>query len=74
MSAQFIQEELFKPFKTTKINGMGIGMYEARQYVHELGGRIEVESEVGAGTVMRVLLPLSEEPDRVGRDATAATE
>ena len=37
---------------------MGIGTYEARQYVSELGGRIEVESREGHGTVFRVLLPL----------------
>jgi putative PEP-CTERM system histidine kinase len=73
MSGQFIQDELFKPFRTTKINGMGIGMYETRQYVHELGGRIEVESEEGVGTVMRVLLPLCGQADRRGRNATAAT-
>ncbi len=57
MSRQFIRERLFKPFQTTKDAGMGIGAYEAFQYVSELGGRIDVESEPGRGTRMTVWLP-----------------
>ena len=49
---------LFRPFESTKSTGMGIGTYEARQYVQELGGRIEVESRESRGTVFRVTLPL----------------
>jgi putative PEP-CTERM system histidine kinase len=58
MSEQFMQYHLFKPFESTKSTGMGIGTYEARQYVRELGGRIEVESRETHGTVVRVMLPL----------------
>jgi len=57
MSGEFIREQLFKPFRSTKVTGMGIGAYESQQYVSELGGRITVESTVGAGTRMRVILP-----------------
>lgn len=57
MSDRFIREQLFKPFESTKPAGMGIGTYEAQQYVQELGGRIEVESCVSRGTTFRVLLP-----------------
>jgi putative PEP-CTERM system histidine kinase len=58
MSEQFIRHQLFKPFESTKPTGMGIGTYEASQYVRELGGRIEVESRESHGTVFRVMLPL----------------
>lgn len=58
MSAQFIRERLFKPFQTTKKAGMGIGAYEALQYINELGGKIDVESEPGHGTRMIVRLPV----------------
>lgn len=57
MSAEFVRERLFKPFQTTKANGMGIGAYESRQYVAALGGNIEVQSEPGVGTKVRVVLP-----------------
>jgi putative PEP-CTERM system histidine kinase len=57
MSEEFVREHLFKPFRTTKAAGMGIGAYESQQYVAELGGRIGVESRPGAGTRMRVYLP-----------------
>lgn len=57
MSREFIREQLFKPFRSTKTTGMGIGAYESQQYVTELGGRITVESTVGVGTRMRVYLP-----------------
>lgn len=59
MSAEFIRDRLFKPFQTTKSNGMGIGVFEARQYLRELGGDIVVESEPGAGTTIDLLLPLA---------------
>ncbi len=57
MSSEFIREQLFKPFRSTKSTGMGIGAYESQQYVNELGGRIAVESTVGVGTRMKVILP-----------------
>ncbi len=51
MSREFIQNNLFKPFKTTKgSKGMGIGVYEAREIIKAIGGRIEVASEPQAGT------------------------
>lgn len=60
MSADFIRDRLFKPFQTTKQTGMGIGAYESRQYIQELGGEIHVESEENVGTRFRVRLPLLE--------------
>ncbi len=70
MSPEFVRERLFKPFQTTKPAGMGIGAYESFQYVHELGGKISVDSEVGVGTQVSLLLPLTEVgtemPSRVG--------
>ena len=51
MSKTFIQNNLFKPFKTTKGNkGMGIGVYEAREIIKAIGGRIEVTSKPKVGT------------------------
>jgi putative PEP-CTERM system histidine kinase len=60
MAASFVQERLFKPFQSTKQAGMGIGAYESFQYVQELGGRVSVDSEEGRGTVITLLLPLTE--------------
>lgn len=58
MSQEFVQEKLFRPFQTTKTTGMGIGAYESFQYVKELGGRIQVESEISKGTHLTLYLPL----------------
>jgi len=58
MSAEFIQHRLFRPFSSTKTSGMGIGTYESFQYVKELGGSIDVKSELGHGTLVTLLLPL----------------
>ena len=60
MSQEFIRNRLFKPFQTTKQAGMGIGAYESFQYVQELGGKIEVDSELNHGTKVTILLPLFE--------------
>jgi putative PEP-CTERM system histidine kinase len=59
MDEHFLRERLFKPFDSTKgVKGMGIGAYQAREYLRTLGGDMEVESAVGAGTVVRMLLPV----------------
>jgi signal transduction histidine kinase len=60
MTQDFIRDRLFKPFQTTKQAGMGIGAYESFQYVQELGGSIEVTSELNKGTMVTILLPLFE--------------
>jgi putative PEP-CTERM system histidine kinase len=65
MTEAFVREQLFKPFRTTKPSGMGIGAYESHQYVCELGGHIDVESAPGAGTKVSVHLPLAN-PARAG--------
>lgn len=60
MDEEFIRERLFKPFDSTKgLTGMGIGAHEAKEFIeHSAGGRIEVESEVGRGTLFRIWIPL----------------
>jgi putative PEP-CTERM system histidine kinase len=64
MSAAFVRNELFRPFRSTKAGGFGIGAYEAREIVRSLGGRLDVASREGEGTVFTVTLPLIPETER----------
>jgi signal transduction histidine kinase len=57
MSAAFIDSKLFKPFTSTKENGFGIGTFEARTDIVEMGGRIQVTSREGRGTTFAITLP-----------------
>lgn len=58
MSADFIENRLFKPFDTTKGNaGMGIGVYEAKQFVESVGGSMNVTSCVNEGSVFKIIIP-----------------
>jgi len=66
MDADFIRIRLFKPFDSTKgLTGMGVGAYECREFVTSLGGRVEVQSRVGKGTLFSIHLPLSNTDDGV---------
>ncbi len=58
MSPEFVRDRFFKPFQTTKSNGMGIGVYESHQYITELGGKVFVDSQPNVGTRIRLELPL----------------
>jgi putative PEP-CTERM system histidine kinase len=61
MTQEFIRDRLFRPFDSTKgSQSMGIGAYQARDYVRILGGQMEVTSEVGVGTTFSVRLPVNE--------------
>jgi putative PEP-CTERM system histidine kinase len=58
MDEDFIRHRLFRPFDTTRGNaGMGIGMYESREYVQQLGGEIRVHSTPGQGTLVSLRIP-----------------
>lgn len=58
MEAGFVCDRLFRPFDTTKGNaGMGIGVYECRDFIWSQGGEISVKSTPGEGTVFRISLP-----------------
>ncbi len=58
MSREFIDNSLFRPFKTTKEKGFGIGLCQCKAIIEAHDGRIEVKSKQGRGTEFSVLLPL----------------
>lgn len=59
MSERFIRNRLFRPFTSSKPHGMGIGTFESREYIREIGGRLDVQSQPGKGTSFRIALPLA---------------
>lgn len=60
MTEEFIRSQLFKPFESTKgLTGMGIGAYQAREYLRKVGGNIDVTSEPGVGSCFSVRFPLT---------------
>jgi signal transduction histidine kinase len=58
MSAAFLKDSLFRPFQSTKKNGLGIGMFQSRMIVETHRGTIRVESETGKGSTFQVSLPV----------------
>lgn len=59
MSPQFVHNELFKPFASTKEGGFGVGAFEARTLITAMGGRIEVHSREQEGSTFRIFLPIA---------------
>lgn len=57
MSPEFVRDELFRPFTSTKQSGHGIGAFQARELLRDVGGDLLVLSRHGEGTTMRLLLP-----------------
>jgi putative PEP-CTERM system histidine kinase len=71
MDDAFIRDELFMPFRSTKSGGYGIGAFQTRELVRMAGGDLEVISEKGFGTTMRIILPLV--PERESAASPAET-
>jgi putative PEP-CTERM system histidine kinase len=73
MDAAFIREQLFRPLASTKRDGYGIGAYQCRELIRELGGQLTVSSHPGGGTIMRVHLPAAVGFVRAGEKAVAVS-
>ncbi|TNE40973.1 MAG: PEP-CTERM system histidine kinase PrsK [Sphingomonadales bacterium] len=59
MTGEFLRDQLFRPFASTKQGGFGIGAYEARELARSMGGHLKVESTPGRGSVFTLHLPLA---------------
>ena len=57
ISQEFIKTDLFKPFRSSKSNGLGIGLFQCKKIIDAHSGSLEVKSEVGKGSEFRVILP-----------------
>jgi putative PEP-CTERM system histidine kinase len=58
MSREFIEKNLFRPFQTTKENGLGIGLYQCKTIIEAHAGVFKVDSKEGRGTDFTFYLPL----------------
>jgi signal transduction histidine kinase len=57
MSEAYLRQHLFRPFRTTKDGGLGIGLYQCKTVVEAVGGSISVRSLERQGTTVTVTLP-----------------
>lgn len=56
-----VRGRLFEPNFSTKTDGMGMGLAIVKKTIDELGGTIEIRSEVGKGATVIIRLPLAKE-------------
>lgn len=59
MSQDFIRNNLFQPFQTTKSKGLGIGLYQCKAIIDAHNGTIDVQSQPGSGSTFTIKLPLA---------------
>ncbi|MDG5473076.1 ATP-binding protein [Jeotgalibacillus sp. ET6] len=58
-------KKLNQPFYTTKENGTGLGLVVSYKIVEEHGGRVEVKSWRGKGSVFTVIFPFAKDEENV---------
>ncbi len=70
-----VKQKVFTNFFTTKgQGGTGLGLLMTKKIVQEHGGSMELESEFGQGTTLRILLPRDRLPDLAGKEGGESDE
>ena len=60
MSQAFITDRLFRPFDSTKgVSGMGMGVFQSREFFRSIEGDLKVTSKKGVGTRFMIELPVN---------------
>jgi signal transduction histidine kinase len=75
MSQEFLRDRLFKPFQTTKPQGVGLGLSTAAEIIRFHEGTINVLSQAGkpGGTIIRLIFPgIAPEPETVETEPAGA--
>ncbi len=73
MSHEFIKDRLYKPYCqenneiTSQLAGSGLGLAITRNLVEIMGGRLEVESELGEGTAFKVYINFKKVSTEIAR-------
>jgi signal transduction histidine kinase len=57
MSEEYLREHAFRPFRTTKRGGLGVGLYQCKTIVEAAGGSIALASTPQSGTTVSITLP-----------------
>ncbi len=52
----FLESKLFKPFQTTKKDGLGVGLWQVKNFVKAMKGKILVKTSPGRGTTFEIIL------------------
>jgi signal transduction histidine kinase len=55
--SEHVKAHLYEPYFTTKSNGTGVGLASVYSTVRQLGGRVSIDSELGRGTRVMLVLP-----------------
>lgn len=64
MNETFLKTQLFAPFESTKgVAGMGVGVYQTRDYLRSLGGDVEVTSTAGKGSSFVLRIPAMDDSE-----------
>jgi putative PEP-CTERM system histidine kinase len=64
-------ETLFRPSQSSRPGGLGVGLYQCKQIVEAHRGTIQLRSEVGKGTTVRIELPLAGPSDGLEKNVMA---
>jgi putative PEP-CTERM system histidine kinase len=68
MSPEFMEKDLFQPFRTTKSGGLGIGLFQSKKIMEAHRGSIVIESKEGKGTKVRLTFPVAKTEPQIPRN------